>query len=582
MSCSIGIVLSLGLFGCSDRVQTDLPRDRFSPAPAKVKVVEVSPPEVIQQLRLDLEQYQPQVTIVSPQADEVLQDTTVSVKLQVRDLPLYQNSEFGMGPHLHLILDNQPDRNIYDADKSIVFEDIEPGTHTLRVFASRPWDESFKNEGAYAQTTFHVFTETDNNAPSVGKPLLTYSRPKGSYGAEPIMLDFYLTNAPLHLVARENPDDEIEDWRVRVTVNGQSFLTDMWQPIYLEGFQSGKNWVQLELLDEAGNAVENAFNNTVRLITYEPDGQDTLSKLVRGELSVADAKGIVDPNYVKPIPPVEEEEVIEPPAMEEPAVEETPVVEEEEVPTEEELIPPTVEEEIEPSLEEEPPAVEEEDIPIEEELTFPTEEEAVVEESPAVEEKSITEEEAVVEESPTAEREETPVEETPVVEEEEVPTEEELIPSTVEEEIEPSLEEEPLAVEEEDIPIEEELTPPTEEILEPSAEEQQIEESPIEQSQVEEAIGTEEDAVVEETVLEPPVVEEPVVEETPAAVDTAIPETISGETVEEEISADAIAPSNIEEPPAIEELPIEENEDTAQALEQLKSKLNELRGLFNR
>ncbi|MBE9115658.1 hypothetical protein IQ249_07080 [Lusitaniella coriacea LEGE 07157] len=559
MSCSIGIVLSLGLFGCSDRVQTDLPRDRFSPAPAKVKVVEVSPPEVIQQLRLDLEQYQPQVTIVSPQADEVLQDTTVSVKLQVRDLPLYQNSEFGMGPHLHLILDNRPYQAVYNADEPIVFEDIEPGTHTLRVFASRPWHESFKNEGAYAQTTFHVFAETDNSAPNVGKPLLTYSRPKGSYGAEPIMLDFYLTNAPLHLVARENPDDEIEDWRVRVTVNGQSFLTDMWQPIYLEGFQPGKNWVQLELLDETGNAVENAFNNTVRLIAYEPDGQDTLSKLVRGDLSVADAKGIVDPNYVKPIPLVEEEEI---PAEEEPVVEE-PVFEEEEIPTEEELTSPMAEEEvIEPSLEEEPV--------FEEELTPPTVEEEVIE--PSLEEEPVVEEELT---PPMVDEEviEPSLEEEPVFEEEEIPAEEELIPPTVEE-VESSLEEKPPIVEEE-IPIEQELTSPIEEeVIEPSAEE----ELPI----VEEVIGTEEeDAVVEETVPEPPVVEEPVVEEMPAAVDT-VPETISGETVEEEIPADAIAPSNIEEPPAIEEVPIEENEDTAQALEQLKSKLNELRGLFNR
>jgi hypothetical protein len=39
------------------------------------------------------------------------------------------------------------------------------------------------------------------------------------------------------------------------------------------------------------------FNNTVRLITYEPKGKDTLSKLVRGELTAAEARGIVDPNY---------------------------------------------------------------------------------------------------------------------------------------------------------------------------------------------------------------------------------------------------------------------------------------------
>ena len=83
-------------------------------------------------------------------------------------------------------------------------------------------------------------------------PLLTYSRPQGSYGAEPVMVDFYLTNAPLHFVAQDNPADEIRDWQIRCTVNGESFVIDRWQPIYLKGLKPGKNWVKLELIDEKG------------------------------------------------------------------------------------------------------------------------------------------------------------------------------------------------------------------------------------------------------------------------------------------------------------------------------------------
>ena len=271
----------------------------------------------------------------------MFQDTTVSLEVQVRDLPIFKDPELQMGPHLHVILDNQPYRAVYDVERPIVFEDLSPGTHTLRVFASRPWHESFKNEGAYAQTTFHIFAKTDDNTPAPSLPLLTYSRPKGSYGAEPIVLDFYLTNAPLHLVAQENPEDEIADWRIRVTVNGQSFLLDSWQPAYLKGFERGKNWVQLEFLDEQGNKINNVFNNTVRLITYQPKGQDTLSKLMRGELSAEAARGIIDPNYKAklapvpsptptPTPTVEEkpsEELVEPEEALPPTVEETPTAE---------------------------------------------------------------------------------------------------------------------------------------------------------------------------------------------------------------------------------------------------------------
>ena len=258
---------------------------------------EVSPPEAIQQLRQALETYQPQVKILSPQPDEVLQDDKVTAQFQVQDLPIFKNPELDLGPHLHVILDNQPYIAVYDLKAPLVLPDLAPGTHTIRVFASRPWHESFKNEGAYAQTTFHVFTKTDDNNPSQAQPLLTYSRPKGSYGAEPILLDFYLTNAPLHLVAQENPQDEIADWRIRCTINGNSFVLDRWEPIYLKGFKPGKNWVQLEFLDEQGNPVKNVFNNTVRVITYEPKGKDTLSRLTRGELSADAARGIVEPNY---------------------------------------------------------------------------------------------------------------------------------------------------------------------------------------------------------------------------------------------------------------------------------------------
>jgi len=266
------------------------------------KLAEAAPPEVIQELRKALDEYQPQVSILSPKPNEVLSDNTVAVRFQVKDLPIFKDPGLELGPHLHVFLDNEPYRPVYDLNQPLVFDNLAPGTHTLRVFASRPWHESFKNEGAYAQLTFHVFTKTGENSPDVNLPLLTYSRPQGAYGAEPILLDFYLTNAPLHLVAQETNQDDIADWRIRVTINGNSFVLDRWQPVYLKGFQPGKNWVQLEFLDEKGNPLNNVFNNTVRVITYEPGGKDGLSRLMRGDLTLTEARGIVDPTYQPPVP----------------------------------------------------------------------------------------------------------------------------------------------------------------------------------------------------------------------------------------------------------------------------------------
>lgn len=301
LSFLMAAVLALSLVACGDSPKTE-PKSQSGTAKIQLSgsLSEVAPPPVIQQLSQSLAVYQPQVSIVSPQADQVLQDTTVSVELTVQDLPIFQDPALGMGPHLEVILDNKPYTMVYDLKQPLVFSDLEPGTHTLRVLASTPWHESFKNDGAYAQTTFHIFTKTTDNNPDSALPLLTYSRPTGSYGAEPIMLDFYLTNAPLHLVAQENPDDAIADWRIRATVNGQSFILDRWQSVYLKGFKPGKNWVQLEFLDEQGNLVKNIFNNTVRLIDYQPKGKDTLSKLIRGEISAVAARGIVEPASQNP------------------------------------------------------------------------------------------------------------------------------------------------------------------------------------------------------------------------------------------------------------------------------------------
>ncbi|MDB9529302.1 hypothetical protein PN498_25140 [Oscillatoria sp. CS-180] len=308
------IVGVFGLIGCGgDRdVPVVLLEDNASGStsnPLVGLISEVSPPERIQQLKPYLDVYEPQVRIAFPHDNETLQDTTLSVDLQIRDFPIYKDQELALGPRLHLVLDDQPYREIYETETPITFSDVSPGTHTLRVFAVRPWGESFKNEGAYDQITFNIYTTSPSNNPDDSQPLLTVNEPQGTYGAEPILLDFYLNNAPLHVVAEE--DEAVSDWRIRCTINGEAFVFDRWQPIYLKGFQPGKNWVKLEIIDDNGALIDNAFNTGVRLIEYTPGEEDALSKLIRGEISLTQAKSLVDPTYVPPTPPAEPAPTVE-------------------------------------------------------------------------------------------------------------------------------------------------------------------------------------------------------------------------------------------------------------------------------
>ncbi|MDB9313738.1 hypothetical protein PN462_11560 [Spirulina sp. CS-785/01] len=442
LGCLIGVV-SWGLVGCSDRIESSTPSDQTPQG--QTTLAEAAPPRPLQQLNLQLDDYQPQVEITTPQPNQVLSDTTVEVQLQVSDLPIFRDETLQLGPHLEVILDNHPPQEVYNLETPLVFSDLEPGTHTLRVFASRPWHESFKNEGAYAQTTFHLFAPSRDNNPDPQLPLLTYNSPQGDYGAEPILLDFYLTNAPLRLVGQDQADDPIGDWRVQVTVNGKSFYLDQWQPIYLSGFKEGTNWVKLDFLDEQGNPVANEYNNTVRVVNYHPQGEDPLSKLVRGEIAVADAQAIVDPDYQKEPEPETESETVEEAETTPEAVEQPETVEEAETTPEAVEQPETVEEaETTPEAVEQPetePETLEEAETGEKATPKPTEPEKVETEGEDTETQS-TEPETVEEPETTPEAVETPeteatepesVQETETGEEAEtIPSEGEEQPETVE------------------------------------------------------------------------------------------------------------------------------------------------------
>ncbi len=578
ISALVTIGLMISLASCSDRlvVNSDSPISNVAPSQPIEKISEVSPPEVIQELSSVLESYQPQVKIINPQPDQIIEDTNIVVRLDVKDLPLFKDPNLGLGPHLHVILDQEPEQKVYDLNEPLTFNDLSPGTHTLRVFAVRPWDESFKNEGAYAQTTFHIFTKTSDHNPDPALPLLTYNQPAGKYGAEPILLDFYLTNAPLHLVAQQNSDDQIADWRIRVTINDKTFFLDRWEPIYLKGFKPGSNWIHLEFLDEKGTSIKNIFNDTVKLITYEPDEKGPLSRIFQGEISAADARGIVDPNYTSKIPASSPTITPTPaeltPTVEEPTpVESTPTVEEStptstgeeptpvestptstgEEPTPVESTPTSTGEELTPTpTGEEPTPVESTPTSTGEELT-PT---PTVEEPTTVESTPTVEEPTPVESTPTVE-ESTPVESTPTIEVEEpttvesTPTGEEPTPveltPTVEEptpvELTPTVEE-PTPVESTSTPTVEEPTP-VESTSTPTVEEP----TPVESTSTP---TVEEPTPVESTST--PTVEEP----TPVELTSTptVEEITSTPTVEEPTPVESTSTPTVEEPTTVESL----------------------------
>ena len=255
--------------------------------------------------RGEQDQAAPTLKIVEPAANSTVNSSTVKVRLELGgDLKGYKpmmDPQTKMGNHIHVILDNQPYEAYYNIDGS-AFElrNVTDGEHTLRVFPSRPWHESYKTDGAFQMVKFTVKNGgADNSKPTTTntgstmananssantsatpegkdmqastagkvdpeKPLLTYSRPKGEYkgaDAENIMIDFWLANARLK--------DGGGDYRVRYSVDGgEAKYLDKWEPIWLTGWAAGKHKIKLELVDKNGNLVDNGgYNSTEREIT---------------------------------------------------------------------------------------------------------------------------------------------------------------------------------------------------------------------------------------------------------------------------------------------------------------------------
>ena len=261
----------------------------------------------------------PTLRIISPAKNATINGSTVDVKLELSgDLKGYmphKDPATGKGNHIHVILDNQPYEAYYELNQPFELRNVTEGKHTLRVFPSRPWHESYKNDGAFQMVEFTVKGGGDASKPTTTKdgqtmaspsksspakpevskvanasssasptpsregkdvtpsnsgnvdptkPLLTYSRPKGEYkdeDADPIMIDFWLANAKLQ--------GDGGQYRVRYSIDGggTKFL-DKWEPIWLSGWITGKHTVKLELVDKDGNPVDNGgYNSTTREIS---------------------------------------------------------------------------------------------------------------------------------------------------------------------------------------------------------------------------------------------------------------------------------------------------------------------------
>jgi len=268
LSPLIALALALLLLvssGCSRL--TNAPSSRPLTAPGRSttasqgRLQEVDPPAAATALAEQLVERSPQVEIVAPADDSLLPEGPWTLQLTVHDWPLADAGSLGIGPHLVVQLDQQQPMRIsrpQDA-AAIAMPELSPGSHRITVYAARPWGEAVKSPGAMRQIRLHRVGRNAAELPARGTPQLIVASPDGLQQAEPVLIDWLLLDAPL-----QHLRDDDARWRLRVSVNGDSFLVDRQTPLWLKGFRRGSNAVQLELLDGRGEPLNPPFNSMVR------------------------------------------------------------------------------------------------------------------------------------------------------------------------------------------------------------------------------------------------------------------------------------------------------------------------------
>jgi len=226
-----------------------------------------------------------EVRFAFPLEGEVKTENPVKVQVRLEAYPLGFASDFprareirdsNEGQALRIIVDGKQHFDINEAiddvaeNEEIDFDQIlqtnipfnlSEGTHILRAFPVRSFDESLKGPSSFAAMYFYFGKAENKPSIDLSTPYLTYNAPEGMFkSGEPILLDFYLTNTQLSK----------DGYKVRLTIDGSDkrILTE-WIPYFIYGLKKGSHKIKLELLDPQNKVLAPLFNDLEHTIVVK-------------------------------------------------------------------------------------------------------------------------------------------------------------------------------------------------------------------------------------------------------------------------------------------------------------------------
>lgn len=264
--------LLLMISGCARQAAAPVTGRLPAVAPAG-RLQEVTPPGAVVQITAALANRRPRLRITTPAEGSLVPAGPWRLGLALEDWPLATDPELGVGAHLVVQVDDGPGLRIGDwtqgdADKGrleLAMAPLTPGSHRITAYAALPWGEAVKLPGASSQRLVHRVAANPLSQPGAGSAQLLAVSTDGLSSAEPVLIDWLLRDAPL-----QGLRDGDARWRLRISVNGDSFLVDQNTPLWLRGLKPGSNALLLELLDGLGEPLNPPFNSRVQEVVIQP------------------------------------------------------------------------------------------------------------------------------------------------------------------------------------------------------------------------------------------------------------------------------------------------------------------------
>ena len=235
--------------------------------PSSSRLQEVAPPGGTQEIKQRLSNRRPQLRLLTPKDDSINKASSLELTLAIEDWPVSRDPGLGIGPHVAIQVDDRPLIRIDEVINNrltVRLDDLTPGSHRFAAWAAYPWGEAVKSAGASLQWQLHQWERLEGTQPRSDEPWLVPNLDAEQINHQPLLLDWMLWNAPL-----QNLRDGDARWRVRISLDGDSFLADRQDALWLKGNGgSGGAILQMELLDGRGDPLQPVFNN--HLIRLEP------------------------------------------------------------------------------------------------------------------------------------------------------------------------------------------------------------------------------------------------------------------------------------------------------------------------